>query len=242
MIPTDFSVGNSVFNPSPPPSQTLTLTNTTQLQALSDLQASKCSSPQQPSLTFSPLRSCSCSARLSDSLFNLNGHLRGRLSSFSATSPSDSTVSLEQSISRVLTSHASAARLGNDMTACASRCLTQVSNAVQLVMLIEQLTDLYAILAEQLSTARYATDGTTNVEIAMAIPVRVGEYMIESVVEREAMITLLVGGRIKALTVFVASCQVQLESASGAGEYRERLNAVVQRLGMLRDGQDRRFL
>ncbi|RDL40137.1 uncharacterized protein BP5553_00116 [Venustampulla echinocandica] len=246
--PDLISLDSSAFDPSLSPSPILPHTRTTQLQALSTFQPPKSPGPQQPSSTLSSPsapRPCSCSARLSALLFSLNGHLRRRSSFYSPTSPGGSTISLEQSISRILAAQSSAAPLGDDMAVCASRCLTQASNAVQLVMLIEQLVDLYAGLVEQLSAARYAVDGvqrapTTNAEMAMAMPVRVGEYMVESAAEREAMITLLVGRRMKALTGFAVTCRERLGSASGAGECRGRLNGAVQRLEMLRDGQNRR--
>ncbi|CAG8952978.1 hypothetical protein HYFRA_00003169 [Hymenoscyphus fraxineus] len=184
--------------------------------------------------------SCSCSVRLSSSLFSLNGYLRHRSIMCSPESPRGNTMSLEQSLSRILTAHTSAAKLGNDMTACASQCLTQASNAVQWVMLIEQLVDLYAALVGQLSDVRAAvSDGTPDAEIAATMPMRVGEYMIESAVEKEAMLTQLVNQRMKTLGVFAVTHREQLGSASGVGECRGRLNAAVQKLAILRDRSNR---
>ncbi|KFX93707.1 hypothetical protein O988_06653 [Pseudogymnoascus sp. VKM F-3808] len=215
--------GNSAFDPS-----------TIQLPGLSLFQPSEHSSPRKLSSTFSSdsqPHPCSCSGRLSALLFSLNGHLRRPLSA--------SIIPLEQSISRILAAHASAARLRDDMAACVSKCLKQPSNAVQLVMLIEQLVDFYTELVEQLSAAQYAVDSvqrasTTSADMALAIPVRIGEYIVENAAEKEAVIKLLVGGRIKALTKFTITCQEQL-GTSGAGECSGRLNAAMQRLEVLRD-------
>ncbi|KFY93146.1 hypothetical protein V500_03891 [Pseudogymnoascus sp. VKM F-4518 (FW-2643)] len=212
---------NPVFDPS-----------AIQLLDLSLSQPSEHSGPQQPSILSSDSQPCSCSGRLSALLFSLNGHLR--------RPPGGSTIPLEQSISRILDAHASAARLRDNMSACVSQCLKQPSNAVQLVMLVEQLVDFYAELVAQLSAAQYAVDtvqrgSTTSSEVALAITLRIGEYVAENVAEKEAMIKLLVGGRIKALTKFTMKCQEQLGIASVAGECSGRLNAAMQRLEVLRD-------
>lgn len=126
------------------------------------------------------------------------------------------------------------------MSACASQCLKQPSNAVQLVMLIEQLVDFYAELVEQISAAQYAVGAvqrgsTTSAEVALAVTLRIGEYVVENAAEKEPMIKLLVGGRIKALSKFTMTCQEQLGIASGAGECSGRLNTAMQRLEVLRD-------
>ncbi|CAG8976721.1 hypothetical protein HYALB_00012519 [Hymenoscyphus albidus] len=120
----------------------------------------------------------------------------------------------EQSLSRILTAHASAAQLGNVMTACASRCLTQASNAVQWVMLSEQLVDIYAALVGQLSDVRTAvSDGTPDAEIAATMPLRVSEYMIESAVEKEAILSQLVNQRMNTLGLFAVTHREQLGRA-----------------------------
>lgn len=220
MALTNSFVGNPAFDPS-----------TIQLPDLSLSQPLEHSGPQQPSTLSSDSQPCSCSGRLSALLFSLNGHLR--------RPPGGSTIPLEQSISRILAAHASAARLRDNMSACVSQCLKQPSNAVQLVMLIEQLVDFYAELVEQLFAAQYADTvqrgSTTSAEVALAITLRIGEYVVENAAEKEAMIKLLVGGRIKALTKFTMTCQEQLGITSGAGECSGRLNTAMQRLEVLRD-------
>lgn len=133
--------------------------------------------------------------------------------------------------------HASAARLGDDLMACGSQCVTQDSNTAQLVMLIEQLVDLYAGLMEQLPAASYAVDEHMAASVEMAIPVRVGEYVVESVAERRSIIALLVGEKLKAIAGFTARIRERLRNVPGqAGQCRERLNVAIQRLELLRDG------
>lgn len=140
-------------------------------------------------------------------------------------------------MSFIFASDAGAARLGDDLMACESQCFAQGSNTVQLVMLIEQLVDLYAGLIEQLPAVSYAGDEQMAASVEMAIPVRVGEYVVESVAERRSIIALLVGERLKAITGFTVRFRERLRNVPGqAGQCRKRLHAVIRRLELLRDG------
>ncbi|KAJ5139218.1 uncharacterized protein N7515_004066 [Penicillium bovifimosum] len=231
--PTDLVVSHdNGLHSSPEPAPTAAATQQDDSLARSFQPSETLEKPASP-----PLSACSCSGHLSALLFNLSGHLRRYYHSLFLGPPGGDSMQLGRSMSFMFAYHAGAARLGDDLMACGSQCMAQDSNTAQLVMLIEQLVDLYAGLMEQLPTVSYATEEHIDASVGMAIPVLVGEYMVESVVERRSIIALLVRERLKATAEFTARVRERLRNVPGqAGQCRERLHVAIQRLELLKEG------
>ncbi|RJE22735.1 hypothetical protein PHISCL_04951 [Aspergillus sclerotialis] len=183
----------------------------------------------------SPLSLCSCTSRLSTLLFNLSGYLRQYSQSTPPNSMRACGTQLRHHISLVFAIHGRAIQLGHYLISCESQCMADGSNTVQLVMLIEQLVDLYAGFLEQLSVVSRADDnGAASVE--MAIQVRVGEYRVEDVLENRTIIALLVNERLKSITELTVRFRERLQNLPGqAGKCRERLHVAIERLELLRN-------